>query len=139
MEFAVKHDDGLAGEGLGEAEIVLIGLSMFLGYLGYKTANVPLVRGIEPPQALFRIERAKIVGLTIDPERLSRIRGRRLRAIGARGRDGYADLNKIYEELEEAAAVQRRLACPVIDVTNLAVEEAAHRVIGLVEERGTAA
>jgi regulator of PEP synthase PpsR (kinase-PPPase family) len=147
MEFAVKHDDGLAGEGLGEAEIVLIGvsrtgktpLSMFLGYLGYKTANVPLVRGIEPPQALFRIERSKIVGLTIDPERLSRIRGRRLRAIGARGRDGYADLNKIYEELEEAATVQRRLGCPVIDVTNLAVEEAAHRVIGLVEERGTAA
>ena len=120
MEFAVKHDDGLAGEGLGEAEIVLIGvsrtgktpLSMFLGYLGYKTANVPLVRGIEPPQALFRIERAKIVGLTIDPERLARIRGRRLRAIGARGRDGYAELNKIYEELEEAAAVQRRLGMP---------------------------
>ena len=117
MEFAVKHDDGLAGEGLGEAEIVLIGvsrtgktpLSMFLGYLGYKTANVPLVRGIEPPDALFRIDRAKIVGLTIDPERLARIRGRRLRAIGSRGRDGYADLNKIYEELEEAAAVQRRL------------------------------
>ena len=24
-------------------------LSMYLGYLGYKTANVPLVRGIEPP------------------------------------------------------------------------------------------
>jgi len=144
MEFAVKHDDGLAGEGLGEAELVLIGvsrtgktpLSMFLGYLGYKTANVPLVRGIEPPAALFRIDRAKVVGLTIDPERLARIRGRRLRAIGSRGRDGYADLNKIYEELEEAAAVQRRLGCPVIDVTNLAVEEAAHRVIGLVEERG---
>ena len=93
MEFAVKHDDGLAGEGLGEAEIVLIGvsrtgktpLSMFLGYLGYKTANVPLVRGIEPPAALFRIDRAKVVGLTIDPERLARIRGRRLRAIGSRG------------------------------------------------------
>ena len=32
--------------------------------------------------------------------------------------------------------MQRRLGCPVIDVTNLAVEEAAHRVIGLVEERG---
>ena len=50
MEFAVKHDDGLSGEGLEDAEIVLIGvsrtgktpLSMYLGYLGYKTANVPL-------------------------------------------------------------------------------------------------
>jgi len=145
MEFAVKHDDGLAGEGLAEAEIVLIGvsrtgktpLSMYLGYLGYKTANVPLVRGIEPPAALFKIDRHKIVGVAIDPERLARIRGRRLRSIGSRGtsRDGYADLERIYEELEEAAAVQRRLGCPVIDVTNIAVEESANRVIALIEER----
>ena len=144
MEFAVKHDDGLAGEGLGEAEIVLIGvsrtgktpLSMYLGYLGFKTANVPLVRGIQPPGVLFRIERHKVVGLSIDPERLSKIRGRRLRAIGGgAGRDGYAELNRIYEELEEAAAVMRRLGCPVIDVTNIALEEAANRVIDLVEER----
>ena len=144
MEFAVKHDDGLSGEGLGEAEIVLIGvsrtgktpLSMYLGYLGYKTANVPLVRGIEPPADLFRIDRAKIVGLTIDPERLARSAAAGCAPSAAAARDGYAELNRIYEELEEAAAVQRRLGCPVIDVTNLAVEEAAHRVIGLVEERG---
>jgi regulator of PEP synthase PpsR (kinase-PPPase family) len=144
MEFAVKHDDGLSGEGLNEAEIVLIGvsrtsktpLSMYLGYVGFKTANVPLVRGIQPPAALFRVDRSKVVGLTIDPERLAKIRGRRLRAIGGGGgRDGYAELNRIYEELEEAAAVQRRLGCPVIDVTNIALEEAANRVIDLVEER----
>ena len=57
MEFVVKHDDGLNGEGLEDADIVLIGvsrtgktpLSMYLGFQGYKTANVPLVRGIEPP------------------------------------------------------------------------------------------
>ncbi len=144
MEFAVKHDDGLAGEGLEEAEVVLIGvsrtgktpLSMYLGYLGYKTANVPLVRGIQPPAALFRIDSAKVVGLTIDPERLAKIRGRRVRAIGSVGaRDGYAELNRIFEEIEEAAAVQRRIGCPVIDVTNIAVEESANRVIDLVEER----
>ena len=50
-------------------------------------------------------------------------------------RDGYAELNRIFEELEEAAAVQRRLGCPVVDVTNIALEEAAHRVIDLVDER----
>ena len=144
MEFAVKHDDGLAGEGLEEAEVVLIGvsrtgktpLSMYLGYLGYKTANVPLVRGIQPPAALFRIDAAKVVGLTIDPERLAKIRGRRVRAIGSVGvRDGYAELNRIFEEIEEAATVQRRLGCPVIDVTNIALEEAANRVIDLILER----
>jgi regulator of PEP synthase PpsR (kinase-PPPase family) len=144
MEFAVKHDDGLAGEGLTEAEVVLIGvsrtgktpLSMYLGYLGFKTANVPLVRGIQPPPTLFRIDRRKIVGLTIDPERLAKIRGRRLRAIGgAGGRDGYAELNRIYEELEDASAIMRRLGCPVIDVTIIALEESANRVIDLIEER----
>jgi [pyruvate, water dikinase]-phosphate phosphotransferase / [pyruvate, water dikinase] kinase len=147
MEFAVKHDDGLAGEGLEEAEIILIGvsrtgktpLSMYLGYLGYKTANVPLVRGIQPPAALFRVDASKVVGLTIDPERLQTIRGRRLRAIGGTGvRDGYAELNRIFEELEEASSIQRRLGCPVIDVTNIALEEAANRVIDLVEERRAA-
>ena len=144
MEFAVKHDDGIGGDGLAEADIVLIGvsrtgktpLSMYLGYLGHKTANVPLVRGIEPPGHLFRIDREKIVGLTIDAERLATIRGRRLRAIaGARSRDGYAELNRIYEELEEAAAIQRRLGCPVIDVSTTAVEEAAGRVVEVVEAR----
>jgi [pyruvate, water dikinase]-phosphate phosphotransferase / [pyruvate, water dikinase] kinase len=143
MEFVVKHDDGLAGEGLAEAEIVLVGvsrtgktpLSMYLGYLGYKTANVPLVRGIDPPAHLFAIEASRVVGLTIDAERLARIRGRRLRALGARSRDGYAELERIMSELDEAAAVHRRLGCPVLDVTSLAVEEAAQRVVELVDSR----
>ncbi len=145
MEFAVKHDDGLSGEGLVDADIVIIGvsrtgktpLSMYLGYLGYKTANTPLVPGVEPPKELFRIDRAKVVGLTIDAERLQRIRGRRLRAMGGRARNNYADLGKILEELEECQQVFRRLGCPVIDVSNLAVEESALRVINLCEERAT--
>ena len=96
MEFVVKHDDGLNGEGLEEADIVLIGvsrtgktpLSMYLGFQGYKTANVPLVRGIEPPGKLFQIDRAHIVGLTIEADRLAQIRGRRIGALagGARAR-----------------------------------------------------
>ena len=31
--------------------------------------------------------------------------------------------------------MQRRLGCPVVDVTNAAIEEAAQRVIELVEAR----
>ena len=145
MEFAVRHDDGLASDGLHEAEIVLIGvsrtgktpLSMYLGYMGWKAANVPLVAGIPPPPALFEIDRRTIVGLTIDAERLAGIRGRRLRAMAGRtrSRDGYAELNSVYEELDEAAAVQRRLGCPTIDVTNTAIEESAARVVELIELR----
>src|SRR5712675_2471698 len=77
IEFAVKFDDGV-GAGLREADIVLVGvsrtsktpLSIYLGYLGYKTANVPLVKGIDPPAELFTVDQSKIIGLTIDAQRL---------------------------------------------------------------------
>ena len=47
----------------------------------------------------------------------------------------YAEMLEIYEELEEAAALHRRLGCPVIDVSDLSIEETAHRVIRLVDRR----
>jgi regulator of PEP synthase PpsR (kinase-PPPase family) len=141
IEFAVKYDDGLGG-GLDEADIVLVGvsrtsktpLSMYLGYLGHKTANVPVVRGIEPPAALYQIDPAKIVGLTVDAGRLAEIRQARVRNMGASKRQ-YAELVEIYEELEQAAAIHRRLGCPVIDVSELSIEETAQRVIRLVDSR----
>ena len=146
IEFAVRYDDGVAAHGLRDADIVLVGvsrssktpLSMYLGYLGYKTANVPVVRGIEPPRELFEIDPARIVGLKIDAETLAQIRGERVRAMkGSRKR--YADLEAIYADLEHAEAVHRRLGCPVIEVSNLAIEETARRIIGLVEQRRLAA
>ena len=47
----------------------------------------------------------------------------------------YAELDKIYEELEQATAIHRRLGCPVLDITELSIEETASRVVKLVEER----
>jgi [pyruvate, water dikinase]-phosphate phosphotransferase / [pyruvate, water dikinase] kinase len=144
MEFAVRHDDGQFPGELPRADIVLVGvsragktpLSMYLGYLGHKTANVPLVRGIDPPRQLFSIDRWKIVALTIDAQRLATIRGRRVTAVGSPGRrDGYAELIRIYDELEEAGRILQRLGCPVIDTTSLALEEAAERVTELVGDR----
>jgi [pyruvate, water dikinase]-phosphate phosphotransferase / [pyruvate, water dikinase] kinase len=141
IEFAVKFDDGV-GSGLREADIVLVGvsrtsktpLSIYLGYLGHKAANVPLVKGIEPPKELFEIERAKVVGLTIDAARLAEIRAARVRSMGAPNR-AYTELLEIYDELEHAAAIHRRLRCPVIDVSDLSVEETAMRIVRLVERR----
>jgi regulator of PEP synthase PpsR (kinase-PPPase family) len=141
MEFAVKYDDGI-GAGLDEADIVLVGvsrtsktpLSIYLGYLGHKVANVPIVKGIEPPHALWEIDPAKIVGLTIDPNRLVEIRRGRLRNLGASNRQ-YAELMEIYEELDQAAAVHRRLSCPVIDISELSIEETAQRILRTVEQR----
>jgi regulator of PEP synthase PpsR (kinase-PPPase family) len=141
IEFAVKYDDGVGG-GLEEADLVLVGVSrtsktplaMYLGYLGYKTANVPVVKDIAAPQELFEIEPAKIVGLTIDPNRLSEIRSARVRSMGATKRR-YAELEGIYDELEQAAKLHRRLRCPVLDVSELSVEETAMRIVRLVDQR----
>ena len=145
MEFSVANDDGNLSNHLREADIVLIGvsrsgktpLSMYLGYLGYKTANIPLVPGIPPPEQLYDVQRWKIVGLTIDPERLQVIRARRVRAMGSIGtqRDGYSELVKIFDELEEVRQIQRGLGCPIIETTDLALEEAAGRVLEVVQRR----
>ncbi len=47
----------------------------------------------------------------------------------------YADLDAVFEELDKASRVHRRLRCPVIDVSELSVEETAMRIIRLVSER----
>jgi regulator of PEP synthase PpsR (kinase-PPPase family) len=141
IEFAVRYDDGAAAHELPQADIVLVGvsrssktpLSMYLAYLGYKTANVPIVKGIEPPRELWKVDPARVVGLTIDADALAEIRGERVRGMGGGGR--YADLAEIYEELEYAESVHKRLGCPVIEVSNLAIEETARRIVRLVEER----
>ena len=125
-----------------DAEIVLIGvsrtgktpLSMYLGYLGYKTANVPLVRGIQPPANLFRID--SVEGRR--PDHRPRPPGEDPRSPAARHRRrrGQGRLRRAEPHLRGArggGAVQRRLGCPVVDVTNIALEEAANRVIDLVD------
>jgi regulator of PEP synthase PpsR (kinase-PPPase family) len=146
IEFAVRFDDGV-GRGLREADIVLVGvsrtsktpLSIYLGYLGHKAANVPVVKGIEPPRELFEVDGTKVVGLTIDPDRLAEIRRARVRTMGGGARNRqYAELMEVYDELDVAAKLHRKLGCPVIDISELSIEETAHRVLRVVEERGRA-
>jgi regulator of PEP synthase PpsR (kinase-PPPase family) len=140
IEYAVKSDDGL-GRALKDADIVLVGvsrtsktpLSIYLGYLGYKVANVPIVKGIEPPAELFEVDSAKIVGTTIDARRLAEIRSERIQLMG--GNSSYANLNEIYAELEWAEQIHKRLRCPVIDVSELSIEEIAQRILRTVERR----
>ena len=94
------------------------------------------MKGITPPKELFAIDQSKIVGLTIDPNRLTEIRRARIRTMGAPGRNRqYAELAEIYEELDEAKKLHRRLKCPVIDISELSIEETAHRVLRVIEER----
>ena len=72
--------------------------------------------------------------LTIHADRLAEIRRARVRNLGTNSRR-YAELMEVYDELEEAAAVHRRLGCPVIDISELSIEETAQRILRTVEGR----
>ena len=140
IEFAVLHDDGRRCSELPLADIVLIGvsrsgktpLSMFLAMRGLKTANIALVDGIEPPAQLFEIDRRRVVGLTLDPDRLVTYRRRRQQHLGAAAPTDYSDPKVILRDLEHSREVFRagRFAC--IDVTSKPIEESAKEVIALV-------
>lgn len=133
VEFAVKYDDGKDARGLLQAQVVLIGvsrtsktpLSIYLAHKGIKTANYPLTPEIKPPQELFTENGRLIVGLTMEPERLLKVRSERLKSLGLPPEATYASLERIHQELDYAADVMKRLNCPVIDVTEKSIEETA--------------
>ncbi|MCR2802340.1 pyruvate, water dikinase regulatory protein [Paenibacillus soyae] len=138
IEFAVKYDDGKDARGLVQAQVVLIGvsrtsktpLSVFLSHKGIKTANLPLMPEVNPPEELLRQEAGRlIVGLTMQPEHLLEIRTERLKALGLPASAQYASQDRIREELDYASSVMAALNCPVIDVTNRAIEETAGIII----------
>lgn len=137
IEFAVKYDDGKDPRGLALADVILIGVSrtsktpvsMYLAHKHIKTANIPLVPEVSPPEELFTVYRNKVVGLTINAEQLTQIRAERLKTMGLNARANYADPQRILQELAFAERIMKKLGCPVIDVTNRAVEETASQVL----------
>lgn len=137
IEFAVRYDDGKDARGLVQAQVVLIGvsrtsktpLSVFLSHKGIKTANLPLMPEVKPPDELKQEPGRLIVGLTMQPEHLLEIRSERLKTLGLPTSANYASQQRILEELEYASAVMKGLDCPVIDITNRAIEETAGIII----------
>lgn len=137
VEFTVKHDDGQETRNLPKADIVLVGisrtsktpLSMYLAHRGYRVANVPLVKGIEPPAELADVDPKRVAGLVIDPQRLVELRAARLRNLGQDPRTAYADFEHVEDELRYARSIFRRNPWVVIDVTGKAVEETANEVL----------
>lgn len=133
IEFAVKYDDGKDVRGLLQAQVILIGVSrtsktpvsVYLSHKGIKTANLPLMPEVNPPAELKSGPGRLIVGLTMNPEHLLQIRTERLKALGLPASAQYASAERIQEELNYASSIMKSLNCPVIDVTNRAIEETA--------------
>jgi regulator of PEP synthase PpsR (kinase-PPPase family) len=61
----------------------------------------------------------------MQPEHLYEIRTERLKSLGLPASAHYASIERIQGELRYAASVMESLSCPVIDVTNRAIEETA--------------
>ncbi|CAH0347034.1 pyruvate, water dikinase regulatory protein [Bacillus sp. CECT 9360] len=143
IEFAVKYDDGRDPRGILRADIVLVGvsrtsktpLSQYLAHKRFKVANVPLVPEVEPPEELFLVPPEKCFGLKISPEKLNHIRKERLKSLGLNDHAIYANMERIKEELTYFESIVSRLDCPIIDVTNKAVEETANTIVHIIQNR----
>ncbi|KEQ23138.1 MULTISPECIES: pyruvate, water dikinase regulatory protein [Paenibacillus] len=138
IEFAVKCDDGRDTSALLKANLVLIGvsrtsktpLSIFLAHKGIKVSNLPLVPEVKPPKELFLVPGNRIVGLTMDADKLYKIRTERLKAVGLPFGAKYAAMERIDEELRYAQALMKQVGCLVINVTDKAIEETAGIIMG---------
>ncbi|WP_300356082.1 pyruvate, water dikinase regulatory protein [Fusobacterium sp.] len=144
IEFAVKYDDGKDQHMLHEADLVLIGisrtsktpLSIYIANKMYlKVLNIPLVPEVEPPKELFEIPKKKIIGLTNSIEMLNKIRTERVRCIGLRNGSNYSSLARIIEELNYAEKIMKKIGCPIIDVSQKAIEETAQVILEIMKEQ----
>jgi len=143
VDFTVKHDDGQNPQTLHDADIVLVGisrttktpLSIYLAREGWKVANVPLIYGIAPPEELLEVDQRRIVGLTIDPQRLVQIRKARVRHLPVRSGTEieYADMDYVMKETASSKELfAQHPGWIVLDVTGRAVEELANEIVSRV-------
>ena len=139
MNYALGHDDGRSAATLGEADIVLVGVSrtsktptcFYLANRGLKAANVPMVPGCPLPVELMGLKDTLVVGLTCRPDQLIDVRRSRMRMIGEIGETDYVDPLQVEEEVRQARRLFAEAAWPVIDVSHRSIEETAAAILQL--------
>jgi [pyruvate, water dikinase]-phosphate phosphotransferase / [pyruvate, water dikinase] kinase len=140
IDFAVSHDDGNRPEDIPFADIVIVGvsrcgktpLSMYLAVHGWKTANIPIVRDIPLPGELFRMDRRRVIGLSIGHRRLLEYRKKREEHMGIVGTTAYSSPSAVLEEIEAAGRICREGGFHVVDVTDRPIEIIAAEIVKLI-------
>ncbi|GET22288.1 pyruvate, water dikinase regulatory protein [Prolixibacter denitrificans] len=143
IEYAMNQDDGLNPRRLKDAEIVLTGvsrsgktpLSVYMSMFGWKVANVPLVKGIAPPEELFHVDPRRVFGLSINLTYLVAQRHKRLSQLGYGDNPSYTDKRNVSDELHYAKMIFDRGGFTVINVTNKPIETSANEIIGHIYDR----
>ncbi|MCK5384805.1 MAG: kinase/pyrophosphorylase [Alphaproteobacteria bacterium] len=145
MEFAIRYDDGRTYEGLKKARVILVGVSrtsktptsVYLARSGVRTANMPLVPGIDVPEEYLTLKKPLYVGLTASPAHLRALRHNRIST--GENHSAIIDENRYIgeEEIKEEVRNARRLFAkynwPVIDVTRRSIEETAAEILSLLQ------
>lgn len=135
INFTLNHDDGMTEFGLGEAQVILVGVSrcgktptsLYLAMqFGIKAANYPIIpedfeRGTLPAILLQYPE--KLFGLTIKPERLHSVRTER------RPDSHYASLENCRKEVRAAEDMMLEAGVQWLDSTTRSIEEIATTIL----------
>lgn len=153
--FTVQHDDG-RGHRIGEAELVLVGLSrtcktpisMYIACnYGYRVANIPIVPDDNLKPILLKrladVEPRHVIGLTIQANELVRIREERTELLMGNRESisqlsDYHDITQVRNELRFCRQLYGEQNWEHIDVTRRAIEEISNEVLrelGLPAER----
>ena len=143
VDFTIKHDDGRGLDTVGNAEIVLLGVSrasktpvsIYLSYRGWKVANIPVMPGEELPAVIQDIDQKKIIALTVDPKRLEAIRRERQIKLQGGAGSAYTDIEEIRREVVFALRQYERRQWPILDATYKSIEETATEVMRLIYAR----
>ena len=144
MTFTLNHDDGQSTHDLGDADIILVGVSrtsktptcIYLANRGLKAANVPIVPNIKLPpvfESLNGDSGPLIVGLTTDPRRLVQVRRNRLRLLDHDADTDYVDPETVRDEVATARRLFGERDWPVIDVTRRSIEETAATILQILD------
>lgn len=135
MNFALANDDGVNTHTYARADVILVGVSrsgktptcLYLAlHYGVFAANYPITEddleqgGI--PEVLLH-HKAKLYGLTIDPDRLEQIRNER------RPDSRYASTQQVRYEVSTAERLFQRQQIPFINTTHTSIEEIATTIL----------
>lgn len=143
IDFTLKVDDGQNPEKIGQADIVLTGvsrtgktpLSVYLAMFGWKVANVPIVSGIDPPDTLFTVDPRRVFGLNISPVYLIAQRANRVKSLHMDEDTDYINKRKVAEELEYAHRIFARGGFTEIQITNKPIESSANEILTILTSR----
>tara|TARA_B100000767_G_scaffold256776_1_gene264107 strand:+ start:175 stop:996 length:822 start_codon:yes stop_codon:yes gene_type:complete len=142
IQFTMSHDDGKKLDDVVSADIVLLGVSrtsktptsIYLANRGYKTVNIPLVMEQKIPDELkSKDNKACVVGLVADPERLADIRRNRVAIMKENNIKEYTDIESIKDEVGKSKLLFKKNNWPIIDVTRKSVEETAASILKILE------